>query len=85
MTIPTWSTSRDAVPDGYVQVTVYEESTGDRVATVFDAQALAIIEAAPALLACAMEALRTLDAHGLGDTFEARGLETAILEATRHD
>lgn len=30
-----WRTSRDAVPEDHVQITVYAESDGDRVATVF--------------------------------------------------
>lgn len=40
-----WATSKDAVPDGHVQITVYDEPTGKRVATVFErpenAQAIA--------------------------------------------
>ena len=47
-----WETSRDAVPEGHVQITVYAEATGDRVATVFDREANApLIAAAPDLLA----------------------------------
>lgn len=46
-----WNTSKDAVPAGHVQITVYEESTGKRVATVFQSEAAAkLIAAAPALL-----------------------------------
>ena len=45
-----WETSRDAVPDGHVQITVYAED-GTRVATVFDREANApLIAAAPDLL-----------------------------------
>jgi hypothetical protein len=44
--------SRDAVPDWYVQITVYHESTGKRVATAFEHKANAnLIQAAPKLLA----------------------------------
>ena len=47
-----WETSRDAVPPGHTQVTVYDvERNGQRVATVFDADAVALIAAAPQLLA----------------------------------
>jgi hypothetical protein len=47
-----WATSRDAVPKGHVQVTVYAENTGERVATVFQAEANAeLVAAAPAMLA----------------------------------
>ena len=47
-----WGTSRDAVPEGYVQITVYAEATGRRVATAFeDAGNAPLIAAAPELLA----------------------------------
>ena len=49
-----WEISRDAVPAGHVQVTVYAETggRGTRVATVFDREAnAALIAAAPDLLA----------------------------------
>ena len=47
-----WETSRDAVPDGHTQVTVYAESDGERVATAFRNEANArLIAAAPDLLA----------------------------------
>lgn len=46
-----WNTSKDAVPAGHVQITVYDESTGKRVATVFESEAHArLIKAAPQLL-----------------------------------
>lgn len=45
-----WATSRDAVPDGHVQITVYAEADGQRVATVFRTPANArLIKAAPDL------------------------------------
>ena len=56
LTLPTpgeWVTSRDAVPAGHVQITVYAETggRGTRVATVFDREANAtLIAAAPKLL-----------------------------------
>ena len=47
-----WSASPDAVPDGYVQVTIYDDSTDERVATVFGSEAnVRLVEQAPALLA----------------------------------
>lgn len=47
-----WLTSRDAVPDGHVQLTVYSVETGNRVATVFDREENAyVIAALPELLA----------------------------------
>lgn len=46
-----WSTSRDAVPEGHIQITVYTESDGLRVATVFRDEANAeLIAMAPKLL-----------------------------------
>lgn len=79
----TWTSSRDGVPEWHVQHTVYEESTGDRVAIVFQSESnVALVTAAPALLAYGLEALRVLESSGLGDTFEARGLRRALDEAT---
>ena len=53
-----WATSRDAVPAGHVQVTVYEVKTGKRVATVFEREDyVSLIAAAPDLLA-ALEDVR---------------------------
>ena len=46
-----WATSRDAVPPGHTQITVYDESSGERVATVFSEDAVGPIAAAPDLLA----------------------------------
>lgn len=57
----TWATSKDAVPEGYTQVTVYDEVTGDRIATVFDAEAVPLIEAAPDMLAALELALATIE------------------------
>lgn len=46
-----WEMSNDAVPSGHVQVTVYAESTGERVATAFGRVPNArLIAAAPDLL-----------------------------------
>lgn len=56
-----WATSRDAVPADHVQVTVYAESDGERVATAFRTEANAhLIAAAPALLAALEDALESL-------------------------
>lgn len=52
-----WETSRDAVPAGHVQITVYD-ADGCRVATVFAREANAhLIKASPALLEALREAL----------------------------
>ena len=46
---PTWATSKDAVPPGHTQITVYDEATGNRVATVFEAEAVSTIALAPTM------------------------------------
>src|SRR5574342_146452 len=47
-----WHTSKDAVPEGHVQITVYAEADGQRVATVFRERDNAeLIAGAPDLLA----------------------------------
>jgi hypothetical protein len=57
-----WATSRDAVPASHVQITVYAESTGNRVATVFDREANAnLIAAGPDLLSALEECLAWFD------------------------
>jgi len=49
-TAVSWERSNDAVPEGIVQITIYDEGTGDRVATVFQTEANAnLIIAAPDL------------------------------------
>lgn len=46
-----WCTSRDAVPEGYTQVTIYAQESGVRVATVFETPANAqLIAKAPEML-----------------------------------
>lgn len=57
-----WATSRDAVPAGHVQITVYAEGTGERVATAFGSEANAhLIAAAPDLLSAAKAILFQVD------------------------
>lgn len=47
-----WAVSRDAVPEGHVQNTIYAEGSGERVATAFLVEENAhLIAAAPDLLA----------------------------------
>jgi len=46
----TWSISNDAVPDGIVQKTIYSESTGSRIATVFQTKGNSLLIAAAPLL-----------------------------------
>ena len=58
-----WETSRDAVPPGHVQITIYAESTGERVATAFERNANAkLIAAAPELLSACKGAFQCIDA-----------------------
>ena len=53
-----WEISRDAVPEGYTQNTVYAERDGERVATAFRNEANArLIAAAPDLLEACKAAL----------------------------
>jgi hypothetical protein len=53
-----WRTSKDVVPEGYIQTTVYEEKTGRRVATAFEAEGNAsLIASAPTILDMLLEAL----------------------------
>jgi hypothetical protein len=59
-----WEQSKDAVPEGAVQTTIYEENSGDRVATVFQTQAnVDLITASPDLLAAAKLAEDALFKH----------------------
>lgn len=63
-----WTTSRDAVPDGYTQITIYSEPTGDRVATVFETPANArLIAAAPDLLEALKQVTEQLHTYLDGD------------------
>lgn len=52
-----WETSKDAVPDGFTQITIYAEDTGERVATVFSEANARLIAAAPELLAACKMAI----------------------------
>lgn len=53
-----WNTSKDAVPAGHVQITIYDEATGKRIATVFEQESYAkLIAAAPQLLDALVMAL----------------------------
>lgn len=57
-----WEATNDAVPDGFTQVTVYAETDGERVATVFRTEANArLITAAPDLLEAAKALLEWAD------------------------
>lgn len=57
----TWHASTDATPDWHVQSTVYDEDTGERVATVFGSQAnIAMVTAAPDMLRTLQQALPIL-------------------------
>ena len=49
-------TSRDAVPNGFTQITIYDETSGERVATVFSEEAATLFKAAPELLEALKEA-----------------------------
>ena len=75
-----WTFARDAVPEGIVQYTVYEEGTGTTVATVFsDPSNAPLISAAPDILA----ALEGLLAHRETPQYspEARAAREAIEKA----
>lgn len=53
--------SRDAVPMGHTQSTIYSEITGDRVATVFQSEAnVRLFTAAPEMLEALEEAERVI-------------------------
>lgn len=67
-TPPTWATSRDAVPDGWTQITVYEEATGKRIATVYNEPATTLIEAAPDMLDALKELTDWMKSNGLHQT-----------------
>ena len=63
-----WNTQPDAVPPGHVQITVYADADGSRVATVFQEKANAhLIAAAPDLLAALEYALEFLTANDDGE------------------
>ena len=62
-----WETSSDGVPDWHTQISVYAESSGERVATVFQTEANArLIAAAPDLLKAAEDADETIQAFLVG-------------------
>jgi len=56
----TWETSRNAVPEGITQTTIYDETTGERIATVFNAEAIPLIAAAPELLQLLESCIRVM-------------------------
>lgn len=74
-----WHKSRDAVPEGYVQVTIYGED-GRRVATVFDREAVNQIGAVPKMLAALEEVIRCRDALAFRPEL-VRQISEAITEA----
>lgn len=87
-----WAKSRDAVPPGHVQITVYSQESGERVATAFEREANAnLIAAAPDLLAACramldcLENLTTAEFGRGGDKPARRMLEQAIYKAERGD
>jgi hypothetical protein len=74
-----WETSRDAVPDGVTQITVYG-TDGKRIATVFDEEEARLIAAAPELLEIAKayrNLLRTA-AHTDGEVATFQHIEQVI-------
>lgn len=76
ITPPPWYKSRDAVPDWHVQITVYAESDGQRVATVFQSEANAdLFVAAPDLLAACEAALAAMEAQFADDPVAALQME----------
>lgn len=81
-TLGPWETSRDAVPDHHVQITVYEQATGTRVATAFETPDNArLIAAAPDLLT-ALQGLEFAIRRGLSHEVEMEAARAAIAKAT---
>ena len=71
-----WETSRDAVPEGHVQITVYAVETGERVATVFQRAANArLIAAAPELLWAVERIAAVLGPNGFTKTERERSID----------
>ena len=80
-----WAQSKDAVPDYVVQITIYDEATGDRVATAFQSQHNAnMITATPALYAASKKALEHLRAAdwtpGKDEAIEALSAAIAMVQ-----
>lgn len=73
-----WCQSRDAVPEHVTQITVYDEATGNRVATVFDKDAANMIEVAPQMLRVVDELLYNI--NGLNATM--RGADSKYAAST---
>lgn len=58
-----WATSRDGVPEDHIQITIYAEATGKRVATAFETEANAALIAAAPETAAERERLRAVNAE----------------------
>lgn len=80
-----WVASKDAVPKDYIQTTIYAETTGQRVATVFQSEDnVHLIAAAPKLLEACKQLVRRVqeleNPLNVVSGEQLRGLE-AIAEA----
>jgi hypothetical protein len=79
-----WQTSRDAVPQGHVQITVYDSNTGNRIATVFEREEHAeLVAAAPDLLAALLECVTDEGAHCLAYGTDTPAMRRRIAEINR--
>jgi len=68
-----WAMSDDGVPEAFrPQITVYAESDGRRVATVFDRRAAELMIAAPELLSALKNMLRYLEAGPISTKSDRR-------------
>lgn len=75
-----WTPSPDAVPEGHVQVTIYDEPRSERVATVFSSQAnVDLVLGAPDLLKACREAVAAWDRM---ERFPVGIVSAAIAKAT---
>jgi hypothetical protein len=67
--VQVWCQSRDAVPEHVTQITICDEATGSRVATVFNKEAANAIEVAPQMLRVVDELLYNV--NGLNATMRS--------------
>lgn len=77
-----WETSRDAVPDYHTQITVYAQSDGERIATVFRTEDNAsLIAAAPDLLEALRDLVRNMPVDAINISGPLRAARAAVARA----
>lgn len=59
-----WGRSKDAVPPGHTQITIYDEKTGDRIATVFNEPDSYLVQASPDMCDALMAAKNYIERLG---------------------